>query len=387
MNAMSSFLKAIPEAAASPYALAAYTIAAIIFLFAGAKLVATTKLLKALPLVREEDRPAVFKAIIGEPMPTQISPAKWTHNNRTKWAFLLAASIVMALFVVAMVALNLAKNPSVAEMERVIKRQAAESDRRHMTPLEDAELYAVINLDGSIRGLAEYIGWIESEYKSALVRGDCYDLTDNPLKIDLEMPDNTSASGLVCGREYAISIPTFSPLFPTMDRNGAVATEVLGRLRADIEFFNGTPIVDEYGANEANGVLLMRYDSNWVSEKDIPRSIRLRVDLPNKKLGIRTDVFKYAKASWRRHESVNSFVDLAGMQMVFWVQVGKKEFSGDEMGLARRSTSLEHFYLKIGGLKIAPDRAQWRPIKDRFGSPAWVYDMPKTPEGVLAMLR
>ena len=73
--------------------------------------------------------------------------------------------------------------------------------------------------------------------------------------------------------------------------------------------------------------------------------------------------------------------------MVFWVQVGKKEFAGDELGLTRKSTSLDHFYLNVGGLKIAPDPSKWRPIKDRFGSPAWVYDMPRTPEELLAMLR
>lgn len=387
MSGMSSFLNAIPEAATSPYALAAYAIAAIIFLIAGAKLMTTSMLVKTLSLLAEKDRPAALEKIIGDPLPPDISPAQWIRNNRIKWSFLLAGSVVIVALVVAIVALNLMRNPSTTEVENIVKKQAAESDRRHMTPLEDAQLYAIVNLDANIPSLAEYIRWVESAYKAVLVRGNCYDLTDNPLKIEMEMPPGMPTTGLVCDGDHVITFSPSSPLFPTIDRNGSVATEVLARLRADVEFFNGAPIVEEYGANERRGVLLMRYDSNAESEKSVPRSIRVGVHISKRQLSLRAAGFKYAKSSWVRDQNVNSLVDLAGKQMVFWVQVGKKEFAGDELGLTRKSTSLDHFYLNVGGLKIAPDPSKWRPIKDRFGSPAWVYDMPRTPEELLAMLR
>lgn len=387
---MTSFLESIPAAAVSPYALTAYAIAAVLFIFGGKKLLVIREAFRVLREALKADPPLppatltkTIEVILGEPVPPKMPPMDFIHYRRMQLRFLLAAAVVISLLVVAVVAMNLARNPTIPDVQKVVQQQAAVSNQRIMEPLGDAELYANVILDSSIQPLAEYIGWVGEQYEAALTGNRCYDVDDNPLKIEL---NDTHGAGRVCGYNGAISFPTTSPLFPTYDKNGAVATEVLGRLRADIEFFEGTPPLDVYGAAENNGVLLMRIDSNAESERE-PRSIRIVVDLATKQLSMRANGFKYLKTSWLRDPKMNSLVDLAGKQLVFWAQTGKKGLAGDDLNLARMSLVRGSFYLKIGGLKISPDQNAWRQIKDRHGANAWVYDMPKTPEGVLALLR
>ncbi|MGM4909368.1 hypothetical protein [Rhizobium sp. 768_B6_N1_8] len=113
---MEEFIRAIPAAAASPYALAAYAIAAIIFLFAGARLRLAKTLLAKIDTIPPDERRRTVEIATGTVLPTNISPEQWIRNNRLRWTFLLAASILIVILVIAIIALV---NPSAREIEKL----------------------------------------------------------------------------------------------------------------------------------------------------------------------------------------------------------------------------------------------------------------------------
>lgn len=99
---MSEFISAIPAAATSPYALAAYAICAVIFLLAGSKLRTVRSVLDAISQVPDEDRRGVIESVTGSILPESITADQWIRNNRNRWVFLLigAALILLATIVV-----------------------------------------------------------------------------------------------------------------------------------------------------------------------------------------------------------------------------------------------------------------------------------------------
>jgi uncharacterized protein (UPF0333 family) len=111
---MDGFLGAIPAAAASPLALTAYAIAALIFLFAGARLRTTQALLKKIDALPENERRRGLEVAAGEVIPTHISPEQWIRSNKMKWTFLLLAGVLVAIVTVSVIAIA---NPAQAQLK------------------------------------------------------------------------------------------------------------------------------------------------------------------------------------------------------------------------------------------------------------------------------
>jgi hypothetical protein len=106
---MNEFLASIPAAAASPYALVAYAIAAVLFLLGGARLRTVQTVLKAIASVPPGDRKHVIESITGSVIPDRISAEQWIRHNRNRWVFLLIGTALILLTTLGTIA---AMNPS-----------------------------------------------------------------------------------------------------------------------------------------------------------------------------------------------------------------------------------------------------------------------------------
>jgi hypothetical protein len=113
---MEEFIRAIKAVGSSPYALAAYAIAAVIFLFAGARLRLAKALLAKIDTIPPEERRRAIEIATGTVLPTHISPKDWIRNNRLRWTFLLAASILIVILATVIVAIV---NPSGNEIKKL----------------------------------------------------------------------------------------------------------------------------------------------------------------------------------------------------------------------------------------------------------------------------
>lgn len=102
---MEAFLKAIPAAASSPYAFAAYVIAALVFMFAGAKLMMARFLLAKIASLPESDRRRAVEIATNTILPKDITPEQWIRHSRQQYIFLLLGSLLISAMAVAMVAL------------------------------------------------------------------------------------------------------------------------------------------------------------------------------------------------------------------------------------------------------------------------------------------
>lgn len=102
---MNEFLRAIPAAATSPYALAAYAIAAVLFLLAGAHLKTVRSVLKAISNVPPSDRRGLIESITGSVIPEKITANEWIRNNRNRWIFLLVATTIILFSTIGIIAL------------------------------------------------------------------------------------------------------------------------------------------------------------------------------------------------------------------------------------------------------------------------------------------
>lgn len=154
---MQDFLQAIPTAASSPYALAAYAIAAVIFLFAGAKLRLTKMLLTQVSTMPLSERRRALEIATGTILPTNISAEQWIRNNRIRWFFLTLASLMIVVMVIATVAVvNTNKVP------------------RHEYSLQPLELLFVIEYPMDQPPLSAYIERLEKEITESFreSRGD-----------------------------------------------------------------------------------------------------------------------------------------------------------------------------------------------------------------------
>jgi len=170
---MEEFVRAIPAAAASPYALAAYAIAAIIFLFAGARLRLAKTLLAKIETIPPDERRRTVEIATGTVLPTSISPEQWIRNNRLRWAFLLAASILIVILVIAIIALV---NPGAREIEKLGQsieegNQQVKIDlwrNRYGMGEISGSAWIAIDLTGthSTLGLNTWLGRVEKQYKA-----------------------------------------------------------------------------------------------------------------------------------------------------------------------------------------------------------------------------
>ena len=144
---MEEFIRSIPAAASNPYAFAAYTVAALLFLLAGARLRTTKLLLAKITSIPEADRRRALEIATGTILPTRISPEQWIRHSRQRWTFLLLGSLLIVIVAVATIAIL---NPSKAALEEVIttteetaketQRVVREGTRTTVERIEDAAL-------------------------------------------------------------------------------------------------------------------------------------------------------------------------------------------------------------------------------------------------------
>jgi len=113
---MTKFLEAIPAAATSPFAFAAYAIAGLLFIFAGAKLRLAKLLLDKITDLPENERRLVVEHAAGTVLPTSVSPEEWIRHSRLRWTFLLIGALLIGVIAVSTIALL---NPSHRAVESV----------------------------------------------------------------------------------------------------------------------------------------------------------------------------------------------------------------------------------------------------------------------------
>jgi hypothetical protein len=172
---MEEFIRSIPAAASSPYALAAYAIAAVVFLFAGSRLRLAKLLLDKIDSIPPEERRRTVEIATGTVLPTRISPEQWIRNNRLRWAFLLAASILIVILVITIVAIV---NPSA---EKIDKLGAIIKDGNQQVKLDlwrsrygigqvSGSAWITIDLDEKFTaGLTTWLSRVEKRYKDLKV--------------------------------------------------------------------------------------------------------------------------------------------------------------------------------------------------------------------------
>ena len=113
---MEEFVRSLPAAASSPYALTAYAIAALLFLFAGAKLRMAKLLMKRITSIPEGERCRALEIMTGTVLPTHVSPEQWIQHSRLRWKFLLLGSPLIVLLTIATIAIL---NPTTAALKDI----------------------------------------------------------------------------------------------------------------------------------------------------------------------------------------------------------------------------------------------------------------------------
>lgn len=159
---MEDFLSSIPAAASNPYSLTAYAIAALLFLFAGAKLRLAKLLLAKITSVPMAERRRVLEIATGTVLPTHISPEQWIRNNRLRWIFLLLSALLIIILVVATVAIvNPTRKEIISIKERLDKAKY---------PMEPLELSFGIEYPMDQSKLAKYAERLRGDIVSYLRR-------------------------------------------------------------------------------------------------------------------------------------------------------------------------------------------------------------------------
>jgi uncharacterized protein YoxC len=124
---MEAFLRSIPAAASSPYAFAAYAIAALVFLFAGARLQMAKLLLAKITSIPEAERRRALEIATGTVLPTKISPEQWIRHSRQRWTFLLLGSLLIVVLAVATIAILNPTKTVIEEVKKTTKETAKET--------------------------------------------------------------------------------------------------------------------------------------------------------------------------------------------------------------------------------------------------------------------
>lgn len=124
---MEDFIRAIPSAASSPYAFAAYAIAGILFIYAGARLRTAKLLIKRIDAIPEAERRRAFEIATGTVLPTHISPAQWIRYKRLHWRFLLAGSLLIAIFSTLVIAILNPTAEAIEDLKEVTQKAATDT--------------------------------------------------------------------------------------------------------------------------------------------------------------------------------------------------------------------------------------------------------------------
>lgn len=169
---MEEFIRSIPGAASSPYALAAYAIAAVMFLFAGARLSLARALLAKIDSIPPEERRRTVEIATGTVLPTHISPEQWIRNNRLRWTFLLAASVLIVILVIVIVAIANPSGKALSRIEATINdgNQQVKIDlwrnRYGIGKVSGSAWIAIDLLDGESAALATWLDRVRRRYKT-----------------------------------------------------------------------------------------------------------------------------------------------------------------------------------------------------------------------------
>jgi hypothetical protein len=123
---MEEFLRSIPAAAGNPYALAAYAISAVLFLFAGVRLRMAKLLMAKITSIPEADRRRALEIATGTVLPLQISPEQWIRHNRLRWTFLLFGSILIVISAVSTIAILNPAPPALKDIKEAIQESNRE---------------------------------------------------------------------------------------------------------------------------------------------------------------------------------------------------------------------------------------------------------------------
>lgn len=111
---MDGFLKAIPDAARHPLALAAYAIAAILFLLSGQRLHEIKTIVSRLRDLPEADRSEALRVATGTVLPAKISAEQWIRLNTRRWIFMMSGAVLLSLLAVIAIAMT---RPTPAQSE------------------------------------------------------------------------------------------------------------------------------------------------------------------------------------------------------------------------------------------------------------------------------
>ncbi len=170
---MEELFNAIPAAASSPYALAAYAIAAVIFLLAGARLRVAKMLLEKIETIPPEERKRTVEIATGTILPTEISAEQWIRNNRTKWAFLLSVSVLVVILVIVVVALASPDDEEIKKLNSTVQdgnKQVMIDLWRNRYEIGEVTGYAAITIDLTEKsppsGLKVWLNRVEEDYKA-----------------------------------------------------------------------------------------------------------------------------------------------------------------------------------------------------------------------------
>lgn len=102
---MDRFFNSISVAAESPYAFAAYSICAIIFVVAGIRLQRTIALSRQIKNIPASERRRALEIAADTVLPTSITAEEWIRNNKLKWGYSLASSVLIAACSVSVIAI------------------------------------------------------------------------------------------------------------------------------------------------------------------------------------------------------------------------------------------------------------------------------------------
>ena len=170
---MEELIRSIPAAASSPYALAAYAIAAVVFLFAGARLRLAKALLAKIETIPPEERRRTVEIAAGTVLPTHISPEQWIRNNRMRWSFLLSASFLIVILVIVIVALVNPAGKTIEQLESTVQdgnKQVKIDLWRNRYEIGEVTGYASITIDlangAAPIGLKAWLNRVEEHYKA-----------------------------------------------------------------------------------------------------------------------------------------------------------------------------------------------------------------------------
>lgn len=118
MVGVDSFLRAIPEAAKSPYSLIAYVVAALLFIVSATKLTQvkkkTTQLILAkIESVNPNQRKHVIDGILGTILPDQLTGDQYLHGQKMRYVFLAFIALLAVIGPIIVIALVISSKAGV----------------------------------------------------------------------------------------------------------------------------------------------------------------------------------------------------------------------------------------------------------------------------------